>query len=112
MPKNAVRRIDLLSAPAAPLIAYIARPFQHGAILARYTCRPKLDASRYARLNDEATPPEDVTTWLDKCLILSQQTIMPYVIYKALAGTREEEKVTDYARFVGPSVASRMVLVL
>ena len=76
------------------------------------TCRPKLDASQYARLNDEATPPEDVTTWLDKCLILSQQTIMPYAIYKALAGMREEEKVTEYACFVGPAVASRMVLVL
>ena len=76
------------------------------------TCRLKLDISRYARLNDEATPPEDVATWLDKCLILSQQTIMPYAIYKALAGTREEEKVTEYARFVGPAVASRMVLVL
>ena len=76
------------------------------------TCRPKLDANRYARLNDEATPPEDVTTWLNKCLILFQRTIMPYAIYKSLAGSGEDLKVTEYARFVGPSVGCRMVLVL
>ena len=76
------------------------------------TCRPKLDASRYARLNDETTPPEDVTTWLDRSLVLSERTIMPYAIYKSLVGTKEEAKVTEYAHFVGPSVATRMVLVL
>lgn len=76
------------------------------------TCRPKLDASRYARLNDEATPPEDVSVWLDRSLVLFERTIMPYAIYKSLVGTREEAKVTEYAHFVGPSVASRMVLVL
>ena len=76
------------------------------------TCRPKLDASRYARLNDEATPPEDVSTWVDKTLVLFQRTIMPYAVYRAIAGSGENAKVTEYARFVGPSVASRMVLVL
>lgn len=75
-------------------------------------CRPKLDISRYARLNDEDTPPEDVTTWLDRCLVLFERTIMPYAIYKSLVGTKEDRKVTEYARFVGPSVATRMVLVL
>ena len=76
------------------------------------TCRPKLDASRYARLNDEATLPEDVSTWLDKSLVLFQRTLMPYGVYKMLAGTKEDAKVTEYARFVGPSVAPRMALVL
>ena len=76
------------------------------------TCRPKLDASRYARLNDEATPPEDVSTWVNKVLVLFQRTIMPYAVYRAIAGSEEDAKVTEYARFVGPSVAPRMVLVL
>ena len=76
------------------------------------TCRPKLDASRYAHLNDEASPPEDVSTWLDKSLVLFQRTLMPYGVYKMLAGTKEDAKVTEYARFVGPSVAPRMALVL
>lgn len=76
------------------------------------TCRPKLDASRYARLNDEATPPEDVSTWVDKTLVLFQRTIMPYAVYRAIAGSGENAKVTEYTRFVGSSVAPRMVLVL
>ena len=76
------------------------------------TCRPKLDACRYARLNDEATPPEDVSTWVDKVLVLFQRMIMPYAVYRAIAGSEEDAKVTEYARFVGPSVATRMVLVL
>jgi arginine-tRNA-protein transferase len=76
------------------------------------TCRPKLDASRYARLNDEATPPEDVSTWVDKSLVLFQRTIMPFAVYRTIAGSGEDAKVTEYARFVGPSVAPRMVLVL
>ena len=76
------------------------------------TCRLKLDASRYARLNDEATPPEDVSTWVDKTLVLFQRTIMPYAVYRTIAGSAEDAKVTEYARFVGPSVASHMVLVL
>ena len=76
------------------------------------TCRPKLDANRYARLNDDATPPEDVTTWVDKTLVLFQRTIMPYAVYRTIAGSAEDAKVTEYARFVGPSVASRTVLVL
>ena len=76
------------------------------------TCRPKLDASRYARLNDEATPPEDVTTWVDKTLVLFERTIMPYTIYQTIIGSGKDAKVTEYARFVGPSVAPRMVLIL
>lgn len=76
------------------------------------TCRPKLDAGRYARLNDEATPSEVVATWLDSCLVLFEQTIMPYAIYKSIAGMREDAKVTEYACFVGPSVANRMVVIL
>ena len=76
------------------------------------TCQPKLDASRFARLNEEATPPEDVSTWLDQSLVLFQQTIMPYAIYKSLSGTGEDDKMKEYAHFVGPSVATRMVVVL
>ena len=76
------------------------------------TCRPKLDANRYARLNDEATPSENVSTWVDTALVLFQRTIMPYSLYKTIAGSGEEAKVTEYTRFVGPSVAPRMVLVL
>ena len=75
-------------------------------------CRPKLDANRYTRLNDEATPPEDVTTWRDKSLVLFQRTLMPYGVYKTIAGAEDDDKVTEYARFVGPSVAPRMMLVL
>ena len=76
------------------------------------TCRAKLDANRYARLNDEATPLENVSAWLDKTLVLFQRTIMPYSVYRTIAGSGEDAKVTEYARFVGPSVAPRMVLFL
>ena len=75
-------------------------------------CRPKLDANRYARLNDEPTDPEQVETWFDKSLILFQRQLMPYPIFKAICGADQDPKVKEYASFVGLAVVSRMALFL
>lgn len=75
-------------------------------------CRPKLDANRYARLNDEPTDPEQVETWFDKSRILFQRQLMPYTIFKAICGADQDPKVKEYAGFVGLAVASRMALFL
>lgn len=75
-------------------------------------CIPKLDASKYSRLNNEATEPENVDSWLDSTLVLFQRQAMPYAVFKMLCGTRQNPKVREYAGFVGREVASRMLLFL
>lgn len=73
-------------------------------------CRPKLDASRYARLNDAETEPEVVDLWLSNTLVLFQRMAMPYHVLKSILGGKHEAKVREYATLVGPVVTSRMLL--
>lgn len=80
-------------------------------------CLPKLDASKYSRLNDEQTPPEDVQGWVNDTLVLVDRTFMNYRQFTQFTqfvpqSDRQEGKVKQYAELVGPKVASRMLLVL
>lgn len=75
-------------------------------------CRPKLDANKYARLNNDVTEPERVETWFNNSIILFQRMLMPYAIFKEMCGTSQDPKVKEYASFVGPNVSSRMALFL
>ena len=75
-------------------------------------CLPKLDVRTYSRLNEQETAPEVVESWLDNTLVLFQRQKMPYAIFKALCGSTHDVKVKEYASFVGPEVASRMLLFL
>ena len=75
-------------------------------------CRPKLDANRYARLNDEPTEQERVETWFNNSIILFQRTLMPYAVFKGICGPGQDPQVKEYAGFVGPKVSSRMALFL
>lgn len=76
-------------------------------------CRPKLDLHKYSRLLDEeGVEEEEASSWFHNSRILFQHQAMPYEIFRALCGTREDAKVTEYAGLVGPRVASRMLLYL
>lgn len=77
-------------------------------------CRPKLELTKYSRLNDQESVPEDVSSWLGDTLILvrQMQTYMSYSQFCSfLSGNEQEAKVRKYAELVGPRVASRMLLV-
>lgn len=75
-------------------------------------CKPKLDVSKYTRLNDAPTEPEAVERWLNSTMVLFEQQGMPYQIFRAICGDRQDPKVKEYASLVGPKVASRMLLFL
>jgi len=71
-------------------------------------CRPKLDAARYARLDDsDEEPPKGDT---EDVLVLFKRQAMPYQIYAAITGASDREEVQEYAELVGPVVSSRMLL--
>ena len=76
------------------------------------SCKPKLDVSKYARLNDTPTDPEVVEQWLSNTMVLFEQQAMPYSIFRAVCGDKHDPKVKDYASLVGPRVVSRMLLYL
>ena len=75
-------------------------------------CRPKLDLSKYSRLNESAVELEGIDSYIDKVLVLFSRQAMPYGIFKQLVGTDFEAKVREYAGFVGPRVAQSMLLFL
>ena len=74
--------------------------------------KPKLDVSKYARLNDTPTEPEVVEQWLNSTMVLFEQQAMPYSIFRAICGNEKDPKVKEYASLVGPRVASHMLLFL
>ena len=76
------------------------------------SCRPRLDISKYARLNDTPADPEVVDQWLSDTMVLFEQQAMPYSIFRAICGDKQSPKVKDYASLVGPRVSSRMLLFL
>ena len=75
-------------------------------------CRTKLEARKYSRLLDESGEEEEAAPTCDNVMVLFQRQRMPYVFFRALCGTAQEPKVSEYAKLVGPSVASRMLLYL
>lgn len=75
---------------------------------------PKLDVNKYSRFYDEEFTPEDVEQWLMQVLVLFERTYMTYEKFCRFLPEAlwQREKVEQYARLVGPKVASRMLLVL
>lgn len=76
------------------------------------TCLPKLDQAKYSRLCDHDTVPEDVRDWLGETLVLCMNSVFNFSTLSILlpGAKREEEKVKEYAKLVGPKVAGRMLL--
>ena len=75
-------------------------------------CLSKLEVHKYTRLLDESSEEKQATPACDDVIVLFQCQIMPYRIFRALCGSAQELKVSEYAKLVGPSVASRMLLYL
>ncbi|XP_023660117.1 arginyl-tRNA--protein transferase 1 isoform X3 [Paramormyrops kingsleyae] len=75
-------------------------------------CLPLLEASVYARLNqDPDTGEENALKNMDQALVLHQRSVMPYRIYKRKCrGSTDEQEVVQYARLVGQACAERMLL--
>ena len=71
-------------------------------------CRPKLDISKYSPLCDEESPAP--VTEYDSIIIFFQRALFPYGVLKSLVGEKYEAAVKEWANFVGPEVAKRMVL--
>ena len=72
------------------------------------TCLPKLDISKYSPLCDEESPAPVVE--YDSIVILFQRALFPYGVLKSLIGGKYEAAVKEWANYVGPEVAKRMVL--
>ena len=78
------------------------------------SCLPKLEKTKYSRLCETDQPAENVLSWLGDARVLFKQTIY---LYQSLAAKnakvrREEEKMKEYVKLVGPKVCRRMVLYL
>eukprot|EP00058_Branchiostoma_floridae_P013548 XP_002599036.1 hypothetical protein BRAFLDRAFT_104268 [Branchiostoma floridae] len=73
-------------------------------------CRPKLDASNYARLEDPGKVDENANIDVDRVLVLYEQQLMPYAIYRALTGGSDEDDVRLYATLAGRTCAERIIL--
>ncbi|XP_065837687.1 arginyl-tRNA--protein transferase 1-like isoform X3 [Oscarella lobularis] len=75
--------------------------------------RPKLDASKYSRLDSSDAVEEDVA--INNVLVLWQRTAMPYEIFVAMGGgdgRRHEASVREYAQLAGPKASASMLLYL
>ena len=90
--------------------SYLLCPISYKFMLIE-TCLGKIDAAKFARLNDEDTAPECVGEWLNGSLMLFQRHLTRYGIVKAIL-EGSDSKVTEYASLVGPLVSARMALFL
>ncbi|XP_025096854.1 arginyl-tRNA--protein transferase 1-like isoform X1 [Pomacea canaliculata] len=74
-------------------------------------CVPKLDISRYARLEDTGKEDSEGDIDLDRVLVLYEGEIMPYEVYCSInPGTNDADSVREYATFVGRTCSQRMLL--
>ncbi|XP_022089840.1 arginyl-tRNA--protein transferase 1-like isoform X2 [Acanthaster planci] len=72
-------------------------------------CRPKLDVSKYSRLDE--TDTADTPVNLQEVRVLYRQMSMRYSDYRRFApNTGDEEEVKEYAQFVGKTCARRILL--
>jgi len=78
------------------------------------SCIPKLEKSKYSRLCDIDQPAENVLSWLGEAKLLVNQTLFSYQILASFhpKAKKEEDKVKEYLKLVGPKVGRRMVLYL
>ncbi|XP_078079480.1 arginyl-tRNA--protein transferase 1 isoform X2 [Mustelus asterias] len=75
-------------------------------------CRPKLDQSKYSRLNEDSNA-EDENKFRDlgKVFVLYRNTVMPYSTYqRQKKRANDEVAVRQYASLVGQKCAERMLL--
>ncbi|KAF6212913.1 hypothetical protein GE061_010623 [Apolygus lucorum] len=85
--------------------AYSWHPFE--------TCLSKMEASKYSRLNDDTSvKSEEDTINPDEILVLTQQGIMPYPLFRTMRSlsTEDQELVTEYALLVGRTNSKKMFL--
>ncbi|KAK7483279.1 hypothetical protein BaRGS_00025446 [Batillaria attramentaria] len=74
-------------------------------------CLPKLEASAYARLEEEGKEDVNGNIDIDRVLVLHDREAMPYEVYRFMnRQARDEEEVKEYAAFVGRKCAERMLL--
>ncbi|XP_029961925.1 arginyl-tRNA--protein transferase 1 isoform X2 [Salarias fasciatus] len=75
-------------------------------------CTPKLDNSRYARLNQDADAGDArVLKDVGRALVLYRRTVMPYAAYsRKRRGSSDESEVQQYAGLVGQDCAERILL--
>nr|KAG5696778.1 hypothetical protein BaRGS_012801 [Batillaria attramentaria] len=74
-------------------------------------CLPKLEASAYARLEEEGKEDVNGNIDIDRVLVLHDREAMPYEVYRFMnRQARDEEEVKEYATFVGRKCAERMLL--
>ncbi|XP_078372427.1 arginyl-tRNA--protein transferase 1-like isoform X1 [Oculina patagonica] len=71
-------------------------------------CRPKLDLSKYSRLDNLDEEAAQGST--DEVLVLFERQAMPYQLYAAVTEADDRQEVQEYAELVGPVVSSRMLL--
>ncbi|XP_046549414.1 LOW QUALITY PROTEIN: arginyl-tRNA--protein transferase 1-like [Haliotis rubra] len=72
-------------------------------------CRPKLDASHYARLEEDGVEDDNGNIDLDRVLVLYDSEAMPYEVYSFLK-PNDEAEVKEYAMLAGKTCAERMLL--
>ncbi|KAB5582004.1 hypothetical protein PHYPO_G00182180 [Pangasianodon hypophthalmus] len=75
-------------------------------------CVPRLDASAYARLNED-TRAGDASALKDlgRVLVLHKRTVMPYAAYsRKKKGFSDEKEVEQYASLVGQTCAEKILL--
>ncbi|XP_046332185.1 arginyl-tRNA--protein transferase 1-like isoform X2 [Haliotis rufescens] len=74
-------------------------------------CRPKLDASRYARLEEDGVGDDNSNIDLDRVLVLYDSEAMPYEVYSFMKpNANDEAEVKEYAMLAGKTCAERMLL--
>ncbi|KAH9507257.1 Arginyl-tRNA--protein transferase 1 [Bulinus truncatus] len=75
-------------------------------------CRPKLDASKYARLSEDGAEDKDKDFDVNQVLVLHKGNMLPYGFYKMMKSrSTDEDEVREYAGYVGKTCAERMLLV-
>ncbi|XP_041921571.1 arginyl-tRNA--protein transferase 1 isoform X4 [Alosa sapidissima] len=75
-------------------------------------CVPRLDASAYARLNQDGQAVDTrALRELGRALVLFRRTVMPYAAYtRKCKGSGDEPEVEQYAQLVGQPCAERILL--
>ncbi|XP_073977550.1 arginyltransferase 1 isoform X3 [Rhodnius prolixus] len=74
-------------------------------------CIPKLDASKYSRLNDDNSAVcRNSNISLNQVLILYNRIAMTYNVYKSKTRSNDEEEIKEYAELVGSYSSQNMLL--
>ena len=74
-------------------------------------CVAKLDKAKYSRLEEEAEHGmQSVESYIHQTLLLFEQQVIPYHLFKALFNKVMQSEITEYASLVGRDVATSMLL--